>query len=81
MFSIFKTHNEGTTIKIKIDGMHCTSCSMTIDGELEEIAGIFEASTNYAKSETVVRFNPDLVRQEKIFKAIETLGYKAMPVE
>ncbi len=34
----------------KIQGMHCTSCAMNIDGELEDTEGIKEAKTNYAKT-------------------------------
>ena len=27
-------------LKFPINGMHCTSCSINIDGELEDVAGI-----------------------------------------
>lgn len=80
MFRIFSKAKEGTILKIKIGGMHCTSCSLTIDGELEDIAGVFESSTKYASSETVVRFNPSQVSTEQLLDAIIRLGYTAEAV-
>ncbi len=46
-----------TKKKFKITGMHCTSCAMNIDGELEDTEGVKESSTNYAKQETEVEFD------------------------
>lgn len=77
MFGIFNRTKEGITLKIKIGGMHCTSCSLTIDGELEDIAGVFESSTNYARSEAVVRFDPSQVNVQQMLDAIIRLGYTA----
>lgn len=41
-----------TKIKLKIDGMHCTSCAMTIDMDLENLEGVKQSQTSYAKMET-----------------------------
>ena len=38
---------------LKIKGMHCTSCAMNIDGELEDTKGVKEANTSYAKQKTI----------------------------
>ncbi len=67
---------EGEEIIIKIDGMHCTSCALTIDEELEEIEGVYEARSSYAKGEVRVRFEPKTVRLDQLRGAIEKLGYK-----
>jgi Cu+-exporting ATPase len=64
-----------TTLKLKIDGMHCTSCAMDIDGTLEDTEGVIEASTNYAKSETEVKLDSTKMDKEKITSLISTLGY------
>ncbi len=76
MLNIFKQKTKGETIVLKIDGMHCTSCSMSIDGELEEVDGVIESNTSYAKSKTKVTYNPKLVDLEKIKQVIESLEYK-----
>lgn len=66
------------TKTFRISGMHCTSCAMNIDGELEDIAGVVEATTNYAKQETVVKFDADVIQTERIIEVIKAVGYGAV---
>ena len=61
----------------KIKGMHCVSCAMSIDGELEDTDGVRSASTNYSKEECEVEFDEKKVKIEKLFKAIRKTGYSA----
>ncbi len=69
-----------TKKKFKIIGMHCTSCAMSIDGDLEDLLeGVKSANTSYAKSETEVEFDEEKVSVEQIVKSIENTGYKAQP--
>ncbi len=70
-----KSKPEGKTVTLKINGMHCTSCSMNIDGELEDLDGVISASTSYAKAETVVEYDEGKVGVDKIKKVIKELGY------
>lgn len=65
------------TLKFKITGMHCASCAMNIDGELEDTGKIISVSTNYAKAETVVEFDPTLISEEEIIGIIKKVGYVA----
>ncbi len=64
------------TIKFKISGMHCASCAMNIDGELEDMGA--ESKTIYARSETEVRFDESKISIESIIGAIRKLGYEAV---
>ena len=66
MFGFNKKKSTGSKLVLKIDGMHCTSCSMNIDGELEDLEGVEESSTNYAKSKSEVIFDPRIVSKEDI---------------
>lgn len=66
-----------TKKKFKIDGMHCTSCSMNIDGELEDTEGVKESSTNYARQQAEISFETEKITEEKIIKIIKSLGYSA----
>ncbi len=59
----------------KISGMHCTSCAMNIDGELEDTERIMEANTNYARQETQVKFDPEKISQDAITGIIAKVGY------
>lgn len=53
--------------------MHCTSCAMNIDGELEDTEGVKEAKTNYARQQTEVTFDPEKVTVEKMISIIRKL--------
>jgi copper chaperone CopZ len=65
--------------KFKIEGMHCTSCALNIDFDLEDLEGIKKSQTNYAKQETEVEFDEEKVSQEKILEQIQDTGYQAIP--
>lgn len=70
-----------TKKKLKITGMHCTSCAMTIDGDLEDyVKGVKSAKTSYAKQECEIEFEEELVKLEQILEQIEKTGYKAQPI-
>lgn len=67
-----------TKKKFSITGMHCTSCAMNIDGDLEDnVKGVKSANTNYAKQETEVEFNEVEVKVEQIIAQIKETGYQA----
>jgi len=68
-----------TKIILKISGMHCTSCAMNIDGELEDTKGVKKASTNYAKAITEVEFEDDKLTKGEILSIIKKVGYTALP--
>ena len=64
--------------KLKIEGMHCTSCAMSIDGDLEDyVKGVKSAKTNYAKQECEVEFEEKMVGIEGIINQIKKTGYQA----
>lgn len=58
-----------------ITGMHCASCAMSIDWELEDVDGVIEAKTSYAKARTEVRYDPDKVSEADLVAAVERAGY------
>lgn len=62
-------------ITLKITGMHCSSCAMNIDGELEDI-GVKSVSTNYPKGETIIEYDTDTLSIEQIHEAIKKVGYE-----
>ena len=64
-------------VLFKINGMHCTSCAMNIDGEMEDTEGVVESNTNYARSQTEVKFDPAKISEKKIAEIIKSVGYSA----
>ena len=67
--------------KLKIKGMHCVSCAMNIDFDLEDLDGVKSVNTNYAKAECVVEYEEEKVNEEKIMETIKKTGYTAVSVE
>ena len=63
--------------KLKISGMHCTSCCLSIDGDLEDTEGVKSAKTSYTKQECEVEFEEKIVTIERIIKTVDKAGYKA----
>lgn len=70
-----------TKKKLKIIGMHCTSCAMNIDGELEDTEGVKESNTNYAKQVTEVEFDEEKIKIEKLIEIVKNTGYTAIVAE
>lgn len=60
----------------KISGMHCNSCEMLVDMEIEEIPGVKSVKTSYPKGQTEVEFDGSKNASDEITKAIEKNGYR-----
>ncbi len=74
MFGLGKK-KQGSTIEFHIKGMHCSACSMNIDGTLEDLDGVIEASTSYAKGVAHVVYDPTKIQPSQMKQAIEKLEY------
>lgn len=62
---------------IKIDGMHCNSCALNIDFDLEDLPGVKSAKTSYAKQITEVEYDQDKLTPEEIHQQIQETGYRS----
>lgn len=67
-------------VVFKIIDMRCTSCSITIDGDLEDTEGIMRAQTSYAKAVTEIAFDPAKINERKIQAIIKKTGYTVEPL-
>jgi copper chaperone CopZ len=65
--------------RFKINGMHCASCAMSIDMDLEDLPGVERAQTSFARAMTEVMFDPAQVSPETIVATIRQAGYEAQP--
>ncbi len=65
------------TIKLNLKGLHCTSCIMNIEGELEDTPGVKKVKASFAKSEAEVTFDESAITPDKIVGIIKKLGYDA----
>lgn len=67
-------------IILNIEGMHCSSCAMNIDFDLEDMDGIKTAKTSYAKQKCEVEFDENKVSITDVIKQIKKTGYNAESV-
>ena len=65
--------------KFKITDMHCSSCALTIDMNLEDLDGVKQARTSYAKAETEIEFDPKQVSEQDIIGTVKRSGYTVIP--
>ncbi|QES24451.1 heavy metal transporter [Streptomyces venezuelae] len=62
--------------------MHCTSCGLLIDDELEEVPGVRSARTDVRSGRSTVQFEEGaLVDSDALVAAVRQAGeYEARPV-
>ncbi len=60
--------------KFKIEGMHCASCAVRIEGALKDVSGVQSANVNYALAQaTVVSDSPDV---SALHEVVRKEGYR-----
>lgn len=75
MLNFLRKPPSGTTLTLHLSGMHCASCSLTVDDTLEELDGVLRSHTSYAKSTTRVTYDPQRITPASLLSAVESLGY------
>lgn len=63
-------------IILKISGMHCASCSATIERSLKKEKGVSSVNVNLALEQAYLEFDSVEISIARIQKIIEKLGYK-----
>jgi len=66
-----------TTRTFKASGMHCSSCSMLITMNLEDLDGVSSVDCNHATGATSVTFDEGVIDAGTIRQAIVEAGYQA----
>lgn len=62
----------------KITGMHCTACALNIDLDLEEVPGVKNSKTNYAKQITEVEYDDSKISSGLLKSTIAKTGYSVV---
>ncbi|MFE2166969.1 heavy-metal-associated domain-containing protein [Streptomyces sp. NPDC059447] len=69
------TDGPGRSVRLLIEGMHCTSCGLLIDDELEEVPGVASAATDTRSGHCVVRLEEAVdVDPAALTTAVEAAG-------
>lgn len=61
--------------QIKVSGMTCANCALTIEKGLSKMPGVSLAAVNFASEKLNVEFDPATVSEQEIAAKIEDLGY------
>ncbi|MDD4286760.1 MAG: heavy metal translocating P-type ATPase [Candidatus Peribacteraceae bacterium] len=62
---------------LAITGMHCSSCAALISDHLKQTTGVTEANVNFASAKASILFNPSIVSEDDLIKAVKEAGYRA----
>ncbi len=71
------TVNEIKTVKLKITGMTCVSCSNHVSTALKNIDGVIKQSVEYPEDVATIKYDASKTNPAEMIKAIEKAGYKA----
>ncbi|MBL1178449.1 heavy metal translocating P-type ATPase [Pantanalinema sp. GBBB05] len=63
------------TQQMQVGGMDCTSCKLKIEGSLERLKGVAEASVTVSTGRLTVIYDPEQVSEATIQERIKSLGY------
>lgn len=72
---------EGDVGFLGVDGMHCSSCELFIEGRVEGLDGVYGADASYASDLLRYSYDPDIVGEAEVRDAVGGLGYRARDPE
>lgn len=63
-------------LRLPIVDMHCSSCAITIEKEINKLPGIKSSNVNYANETAYIDYDANKTKTEDIIEAIKRAGYK-----
>ena len=75
----FKLHSDEMTLRI--EGMHCASCTMNVENFLIRLDGIFDVKADLTSQSAKLRYDASKISMDEIEKVIESLGFKLLGIE
>lgn len=65
-------------VTLKISGMQCPSCAMTLESIEDRLAGVTSAVASYRKAQLSVEYDDSRVSLESIRAEVARLGYEVV---
>jgi copper chaperone CopZ len=65
------------TAKLMTTGLHCQSCSMLVQMELEDVAGVISANSDFRTGVTEIQYDRDQATVDDLVAAVVRAGYGA----
>lgn len=66
---------------LQVQGMTCGGCVIGVRRVLTRLDGVVKTKVTYEPQRAVVTYDPARVTVARMIAAIETLGYKATPID
>ena len=63
---------------LPIEGMTCASCASRVEKRLGKQPGVESASVNFATKVATIKYDPAATEPEKLARAVDDIGYKAV---
>lgn len=76
--SKINSKNKIQKITLPISGMHCATCSQTIEKALSKASGVIKASVNFASEKANVEFDENKINEDSIKNIVKKTGYKVI---
>ena len=71
-------HNSTSTVRLRIDGMHCASCVTSIERSLSDVPGVDAANVNLTTATAIVQGHD--LHEADLIAAVLRVGYTAEPI-
>ncbi|HVN65016.1 MAG TPA: heavy metal translocating P-type ATPase [Methanomicrobiales archaeon] len=65
--------------ELKVSGMTCATCAVTIEKALQGVEGVAKADVNLGLERVVVEYDPGKARLTDLQKAVSEAGYEVVP--
>ncbi|KAM5288570.1 copper-transporting ATPase 2 isoform 14-T14 [Ctenodactylus gundi] len=67
------------TLHLRVDGMHCRSCVLNIEGNIGQLPGVqhIQISVSLAKGTGTVLYDPSVISPNELQASIEDMGFEA----
>ena len=75
----FKLHSDEMTIRIQ--GMHCASCTMNVENFLIRLDGIYDVKADLTSQTAKLHYDSSKVSLDEIEEVIKSLGFELLGVE
>lgn len=66
-------------VVLKIVGMSCASCALTLESSLKKEPGVLEASVNFAAEKAIVKYDRSKVNRAGLEELVLFAGYEVVP--
>ncbi|AFY55453.1 copper/silver-translocating P-type ATPase [Rivularia sp. PCC 7116] len=69
------------TLSLKLRGMSCASCAISIEKVINSVPGVSECNVNFGVEQATVKYNPQKTDIQQIQNAVDAAGYSATPLQ